>query len=96
MANFLRLPNGALGANITDMERLATAFRTAITDIEAAFKRVDGQVGRTTWSGPDATKTEATWNQTRISVTRNLQMMLDQMSTTINTQKTQQVNAANS
>ena len=93
-AVFVRLPNNALGANITDMQTLSSTMRNSITQIESVFKTIDNQINRTTWSGPDATNTANSWNSTRAQVSRQLQTMLDCMAQAIKNQATQQENAS--
>jgi hypothetical protein len=90
MANFIKLPNGALGANIAQMETLSSTLRTSVDQLDAIFKQIDAKVGATTWAGNDANKAEAQWNTTRQQTMNSLRTMLTTMSSAIKAQATQQ------
>jgi uncharacterized protein YukE len=89
-ANFVKLPGGALGANIEQMQTLSSHVRTSIEQLETVFKGIDSKISATTWSGSDATQQEGTWNTTRASTMNTLRTMLDGLSTAIKSQADQQ------
>jgi hypothetical protein len=90
MAMFVKLPGAAIGADTGHLDQLSTTLKTAITQLEAAFKVVDNKINATTWAGQDATKTADLWNQTRASTMNNLTTMLTSLSTQIKAQSTSQ------
>ncbi len=89
-ANFVKLPGGALGANIEQMQTLSSHLRTSIEQLETVFKGIDSKVSATTWSGPDATQQEGSWNTVRSSTMNSLRTMLDGLSQAIKGQADQQ------
>jgi uncharacterized protein YukE len=94
MSSFIKLPGGALGANIEQMTALASHLNQSIEQLENVFKTIDNKISATTWSGNDASQAETQWQSTRQSTMNNLRTMLDSMSQAIKNQSQQQQQAS--
>jgi N-methylhydantoinase B/oxoprolinase/acetone carboxylase alpha subunit len=96
MAQYIKLPNNALGANIGEMQTLSAHLKTTIEQLDGIFKTVDSKIGTTTWAGPDATKSENEWNTHRQQTMTMLRNWLDATSQAISKQAAQQTSTSNS
>jgi outer membrane murein-binding lipoprotein Lpp len=90
MSNFIKLPGGALGANIEQMQTLSSHLRTSVEQLETVFKGIDSKIGATTWSGTDADRAASQWDQTHSSTMNSLRSMLESLSQAIKSQADQQ------
>ncbi len=89
-ATFIKLPSGAIGCSIEQMNALSNHMRTSIDQLEAVFKGIDAKISSTTWAGADADSTANNWAATRSQMMNNLRSFLDCQARAVQSQASQQ------
>ena len=89
-AQFVRLPAGAIGCSVEQMNALSAHMKTSVEQLEQVFRGIDSKINATTWAGPDADGSANNWNSTRQQVMNNLRNFLDCQAAAIRNQANQQ------
>lgn len=69
---------GYTGMDITQVRGLSTQMRSASGEIRGLMQRLSGQLGSTTWVGPDRQRFESEWNSSHVANLNRVCDALDQ------------------
>jgi uncharacterized protein YukE len=83
------------GMDVAEVRQLASLLQQSSADITSMISKLTGELGRTTWVGPDRTRFEGDWQSHHVAALNQVATALNDAST-LATQNAQQQEDASS